>query len=268
MLNCQVVSEWGYYLAALGRSKGTRQVRLSHVRRLLEFVGRPICDVATSDLVAWLGSQTWGPATRASARASIQTFFEWTTESGYTTTDPAAALPPVRVPRGLPRPLPDPLIFDALTTVDQRARLAIELMAECGLRRAEVASLRASDVEAAGRGWILRIKGKGGDTRAVPCPPGLARRLRSAGGYVFPGGAGGHISPGWLGKLISRALPPGATPHQLRHRFATVAYQESRDLRAVQTLLGHASPATTQIYAAASDESTEAAARAAWKIGY
>ncbi|AEG84519.1 tyrosine-type recombinase/integrase [Corynebacterium ulcerans] len=69
-----------------------------------------------------------------------------------------------------------------------------------------------------------------------------------------------------MGKLISRALPGDWTPHKIRHRYATVAYGHSYDLRAVQELLGHASVSTTQIYTAVSDTSMRSAASAAWKI--
>jgi len=71
---------------------------------------------------------------------------------------------------------------------------------------------------------------------------------------------------GWLGKLIARYLPDGWTPHKLRHRFATVAYGDAHDLRAVQQLLGHASVATTQVYVAVRGDAVTTAASAAWRI--
>lgn len=85
-------------------------------------------------------------------------------------------------------------------------------------------------------------------------PDALARTLRARdAGYVFPGQVDGHISPGYLSRLISRLLPPGVTMHGLRHRFATRAYAIDRDTFAVQQLLGHASPVTTQRYAQVPD---------------
>ncbi|MFW9231762.1 tyrosine-type recombinase/integrase [Corynebacterium striatum] len=138
-------------------------------------------------------------------------------------------------------------------------------MASCGLRRAECAALKGCDVEPVGQGWQLRIKGKGGHERLVPCPPHLAHRIRR-GGYLFPGKIDGHISPAWLGKLIKRSLPGSWTPHKLRHRFGSVVYDQSRDLRAVQELLGHASLATTQVYVASTSSAQRAAAQTAWKI--
>ena len=164
--------------------------------------------------------------------------------------------------------MPDAYIADALAdpNIDRRAALAIELMSTCGLRRAECARVRGRDVEAVGQGWQLRIVGKGGHVRVVPLPPTLALRLRCTPGWVFPGYVDGHISPAWLGKLVGRVLVEGYTPHKLRHRFGTVVYDQSHDLRAVQELLGHASLATTQVYVASSSAARRAAAMTAWKL--
>nr|WP_324684669.1 tyrosine-type recombinase/integrase [Mycobacterium sp. 94-17] len=71
------------------------------------------------------------------------------------------------------------------------------------------------------------------------------------------------MTPRHLGKLITRALPGPWTTHTLRHRFATMAYQASSDLRAVQELLGHTSPVTTAIYTKVADEAMRRAAIAA-----
>ena len=145
--------------------------------------------------------------------------------------------------------------------------LAIELMATCGLRRAETACLKVADFQPVGQGWVVRVVGKGGHVRAVPCPPRLALQVRKrGGGFVFPGGQAGHVSPGWLGKCVKRALDDELTCHTLRHRFASVAYGASHDLRAVQELLGHASVATTQIYTRVSGEDVAGVAALAWKI--
>jgi site-specific recombinase XerD len=97
----------------------------------------------------------------------------------------------------------------------------------------------------------------------VPLPDDLAEELLNYDGYIFSGQIDGHLSAAYVSKLMSRELD-GATGHQLRHRYATRAYQlGGNDIRAVQELLGHASVATTQIYTAVQPESLRRTALAA-----
>lgn len=241
-------------------------LRSSHVRRCLKSIGKPLDKITRQDVMKWMSTQKWGRAARASARASLRTFWAWAVATGATASSPMAGVPPVRQLPGVPKPMPDAVVMVALSQAPPEIALAIEVMAVCGLRRAECACLRACDIEPVGQGWMLRVVGKGGRTRMVPCPPLLARKLKARGGWVFPGAQQGHISPGWLGKLISRYLPPGWTPHALRHRYASVAYATGHDIRAVQHLLGHASVATTQMYIALDDSAVREAASGAWNL--
>lgn len=263
----QLLRGYETHLASAGRAQGTITLRRSHIRRLLDSCQvDSVEDISTAHIERWFSRQPWGPAARASARASVSDFFRWTTRAGIIADNPAAALAAVNRPRGVPTPIPDALVIDTLRAAPEDIQLAIEIMAYCGLRRAEVARLRASDVQPVGQGWILRVAGKGGHTRNLPCPSGLARRISRRSGYLFPGAIEGHISPAWLGKRVNAALPAGWTCHKLRHRFATVAYGAERDLRAVQELLGHASVATTQIYTAVDTSHLASSAAAAWRL--
>ncbi|WP_262485177.1 tyrosine-type recombinase/integrase [Corynebacterium poyangense] len=262
-----LLDQWKDELVAAGRSPGTIAMRMSYARRCLVSIGKPVELIERADVIRWLASGGWGPDARACAAASVKGFFTFLVDTRVIADNPATNLPRISRPRAVPRPAADAVISDALAAADPKIRLAIELMATTGLRRAEVARVKASDVEPVGRGWMIRVKGKGGHVRRVPCLPGLARRISATGGYLFPGYDDGHISPGWLGKLVGRVLPEGVTPHMLRHRFASIAYMEGgHDLRAVQALLGHASIATTQIYTATCDRDVRAAACAAWKV--
>lgn len=101
------------------------------------------------------------------------------------------------------------------------------------------------------------MQGKGGKVRTVPLLDELADALRALGpGYAFPGRSStGHLTAAHVGVIMRRALGGEATPHQLRHRFATVAYARSGDIVAVSRLLGHASVATTQRYVAVGADS-------------
>lgn len=154
----------------------------------------------------------------------------------------------------------------AVRHAGRREQLMIELMALCGLRRGEVATVHSSDLHTSGGVDMLRIEGKGGHIRYIPVPPHIASQIREAQGWVFPGQIGGHLAAATVGKLVARHLPSGVTPHALRHRYATEVYSRSRDIRAVQALLGHARLDTTEVYVAVSGESTQAAAQTGWRI--
>lgn len=129
------------------------------------------------------------------------------------------------------------------------------LAGEAGLRRAEVAQVHTDDLLTDRDGAQLIVHGKGGKQRVVGITSSLADAIHRecpSGGYVFPGQIDGHVSPDYVGKLVSRLMPPGWSIHKLRHRYATRGYAGTHNLRAVQEALGHASVATTQRYTAVS----------------
>ncbi|RAV33526.1 tyrosine-type recombinase/integrase [Corynebacterium heidelbergense] len=214
-----------------------------------------------SDLVAWLASQPWAPATRRSVRASLRTYWAWRARTGRGV-NAAAELPRAAVPRAVPRPAADTVILSALRRAEPRVQTMIELMAYGGLRRCEVATVRGEDIA----GHWLRVTGKGGHVRAVPLPPHLAARIAANPGWLFPGQIDGHLSARRVGELVGEVLPPGVTAHQLRHRYATTVYAASHDIRAVQRLLGHAKLDTTMIYTAVDDQVASSAAAGAWRL--
>lgn len=267
-VNIEVLRGYQSELVAAGRAKGTIEVRMSHVRRCLEAIGKPARAVTRRDLIDWLAGAEWSKATRRSVRTSLRMFFGWLAEVDGVGESIAENLPVIAVPRAVPRPAADFDVMEAMRRSPEWVALAIELMATCGLRRTECACVKGSDFVAVGQGWSLRVIGKGGHERVIPCPAGLALRIRarSRGGYVFPGGQNGHVGPAWLGKQVSRVLGQGLTAHTLRHRYASVAYSHSHDLRAIQELLGHASVATTQIYTAVDEPAVRAVAESAWRI--
>lgn len=204
----------------------------------------------------------WSAATRRSARASLRVFWSWAHRRGLCA-DVAADLPRTAVPRAVPRPAADTVILGALRSADARVQLMVELMAYGGLRRCEVATVRGDDVQ----GQWLRVTGKGGHMRMVPLPPHLCRRVAAYGdAYVFRGAVDGHLSAARVGKLVGAVLPEGVTAHMLRHRYATTVYQGSRDIRAVQSLLGHARLDTTMIYTRVDPAGASSAAAGAWTL--
>lgn len=229
--------------------------------RAAEGLRRPLDQITATHLESYLARRDWAPATRRSVRASVRLFFAWCARSGVIERDPAADLPTVIMPRSLPRPASETATAGALATTDPRARLMVGLMAQCGLRRDEVARVRGGDLV----GGYLRITGKGQHVRMVPIPADLAAAIRDAGpGWTFPGQIDGHLSARRVGEIVSATLPAGVTAHALRHRFATAVYARTRDIRAVQRLLGHARLDTTMIYVDVAADDLAEAARTAW----
>ena len=176
-----------------------------------------------------------------------------------------------RVPQGAPRPVSEEqalgLIAEASldeTREDwQAARDAalITLLWGCGLRISEALSLRRAD---APLGASVRITGKGGKTRLVPVLPAVNEAIDAyldtlplapaPGEALFRAARGGPLGPRHAQALMQRlrgrlGLPASATPHALRHSFATHLLGAGADLRVIQELLGHASLSTTQRYA-------------------
>ena len=222
----------------------------------------PILTATEDDLVAFIGNPNWGPEARKSARSTIRGFYAWAHRRGLMDENPAAYLRPIRVPAGRPRPVPEPLVRQVFANcVNDEQTLMVMLAAYAGLRVSEIAGLRTDAVTGHG----LRVTGKGGKTRIIPVHPTVAAPLaahirKQSGLWVFPSPVReGHVAYDYVYKRIKAALPPGFTPHQLRHRFATQAYRGSKDLRAVQELLGHSSPATTMRYTLIENDALAAA---------
>lgn len=248
-----MLTTWGMWMRAAGAPETTIGLRLYHLRRFLS--ENDCCDpfaLETEQLVLWIAEHDWKPNTRRAYRSSLRAFYTWAQATGRRTDNPALGIPPVRIPRALPRPTPEQVYVDAVTGADERVRLMIELAAICGLRRGEISRVRREDVEHdLDGGRVLFVRGKGAHERVVPLPAALAADiLERPPGWVFPSSApgGGPLTPHHVGKLVSAAFPGDYTCHNLRHRCGTIALEVTNDIRAVQELLGHAKLETVQIY--------------------
>lgn len=253
-------------LIAAGRPVSTRKLRAYHVGRLArDHPGQGPAELTRDDLIRWLAEHPdWSAEYRRSLRASVRLFYKWALLAELIERDPAANLPAITPPQSMPRPAPDHALAAALALPDPRTHLMVEMIANTGMRRGECAAVHSRDVVDDLLGYSLRIKGKGGKERMVPIPDNLARTVRAAGGWVFPGQIDGHLSPRRVGELVADALPGEWTAHTLRHRYATRAYALTKDLRAVQALLGHAKIETTAIYIKVADASLREVARQVW----
>lgn len=268
--------EFADYMHAGGRRPRTVSLWLSILRRFALQHPEPYA-VTTACLTSWLAAQEWAPETRKSARIALRAFYRRAVAAGHMTSSPGEELASVRVPRALPRPTTADAYRTALLEANDRDRLMLLLAGHAGLRAAEIAQLHPVHDLVDG---FLYVVGKGGDQRRVPVHPlvaaeieeELARRRAgghgtgfrwtgdlAADGFLFPSPTGGHIAAGSVSRRLSAILPGAWTGHTLRHRFASETYAATRDLRAVQELLGHASPLTTARYTATPDAALRAA---------
>jgi len=265
------VRQYMYAMKLAGNSDVTITNHKYSARRFAEMLTQrgwnTPAEVPADGLIFWYLDQEWAPSTRRCYRAILRAFFAAQVDAGQLMHNPAERLP--KAPGGAhrPRPARDPLIAAAVLAADERTQLLIELMAYIGLRRAEAAQVRREDVQGGPGTYELRVLGKGLKLRILPLSDYLGDKLLSCPpGYIFPSTNTGHdhIHVSRVNQLISTVLgEAGISPHMLRHRFATRVYAETKDIRAVQELLGHASVTTTQIYVGVSDAAMRSAAATA-----
>jgi integrase/recombinase XerC len=240
-----------------------------------------------SDLRAWLAflaEKGLGNTSRARRLSAVRSFYRYLARR-HGVVNPALGLlsrPRVRPP--VPRALS---VSDARIVTDDIAEMSdstalsardtalFTLLYGCGLRINEALSLDIRDAPLSGRTEALRVLGKGGKQRIVPVLPAvraaIAEWLRhhpdpAPGSPLFLGARGGRLDAAVAQRVLRNfrrlnGLPEHATPHALRHSFATHLLAGGADLRSIQDLLGHASLSTTQRYTSVD----EASLLAVWK---
>jgi len=255
----EIIDAWLDTYRAAGRSPGTIRARQSYVRTAARTV--PLLTLTPDELLAYLASRSdLSPEARKSMVIGLRSFYTWAFRRGLIEVDLARELPRVTVPRALPHPITELDLARARSVADRETRLMLDLAAFAGLRRAEIARVHRDDVTDQG----LRVVGKGRVERLIPMHDLLAGRLTGLRGWAFPSPrvSGRPVTPDYVSTRMEAVLPEPWTCHALRHYFATKAYQGTRDLRAVQELLGHRSPDTTQRYTLIGLAALEAAVRA------
>lgn len=253
----RAVNSWITHLQAAGRSEST--VRLRRVYALQALAGRDPWTATVDDFEEWIVAHPeWKPETTRAAIAALRSFYRWAVSRGLRADNPAVDLVQPRQPDGQPHPTPRPIYEEALAKASGRDRLLLRLLATTGLRRAEASMVHSNDL----RGDWLTVLGKGGRRRQVPVPPDVARDIRKASGYLFPGAYDGHVAPRWITDQVQRLT--GHSAHSLRHLYATTVWNATGDLLALQRLLGHAKAATTERYVLLEADRIAAAAAAAW----
>lgn len=248
------VEVWLAWLASGSTAASTvRQRRYTIYAFAREY---PVLTATPVQIQNYLGQPHRGPEARKSVLATLRGFYRWAVDRDYIDRDPTRLARSVSVPAGVPKPCPEHVLVAALARADATTRLMLLLGAYAGLRRNEIATLHASHV----MGASLRVTGKGNKTRRVPIHPLLAGIVGfDAWAIPSPIRPGRHASPDYVASQVEAALGGGWTTHSLRHRFATQAYRATRDIRAVQMLLGHTSPTTTARYVLVNEDALTAA---------
>jgi integrase/recombinase XerC len=236
---------------------------------------RSLAEVTAGEVRAWLahlrqGDKPLSPRSLSQALSAIRTFHRFL-DRRLDAPNPAIAL--VRGPRvkpGAPRPVTEDqavgMIAEPALDPDRedwevaRDQAVLTLLYGCGLRISEALSLKRSDAPIP---ESLRITGKGSKTRLVPVLPAVREAIDAylaeapfalgPDEALFRAKRGGPLSPRHVQATVQNlrgrlGLPASATPHALRHSFATHLLGAGADLRSIQELLGHASLSTTQRY--------------------
>lgn len=275
---------WLDHLRALkGAAENTLLAYNRDVGQFLDFLSRhhggqegmsALTDLDKFDLRAFLAELSYrkiAPRSVARKLSAVKSFLAFVSDQEDTDATAALSVPAPKFLRKLPRPLAEEDARDLLTVVGDQGRedwiaardiAMVTLLYGSGLRISEALGLTG---EAHPLPEMLRIIGKGGKERLVPTLPVAKQAIARYAALcpfdlgqeapLFRGARGGPLNPRLVQRVMEKArtqmgLPASATPHALRHSFATHLLSAGGDLRAIQELLGHASLSTTQAYTA------------------
>jgi len=293
MLAPDVAAEIGRWITFLGAEKRMSPKTLEAYRRdvgqFLDFLGRhlggapslkQLAKLTPSDARAFMAARrSEGLSSRSLMRvlAGVRSFARFLERNGKGKVGALSAVRAPKVAKTLPKPL---TVASARRIADTELRdcehsepwivardaAVLALCYGSGLRISEALSLKRKDVAESD---VITVTGKGNKTRMSPVLPQVTKLIADYvalcpfdlrnDGLLFVGARGGPLSPRVVQLAMARlrgalGLPDTATPHALRHSFATHLLARGGDLRAIQELLGHASLSTTQIYTAVDSE--------------
>jgi len=282
----QALAEWQAWLAH--EKRVSSHTLIAYQRDLSDFLGflvehlggspslAALSDLRAADFRAWLARRASGGLARSStarALSTLRNFFRWAARRGLMENAALAGLRTPRQDQPVPKALTVAEARQAVTTVGElsdddwvglRDTAVLLLLYGAGLRIGEALSLTAGEAPKPGQDH-LQVTGKGRKQRQVPLLPGIPEAIAAymaacphplaPAGPLFLGKRGGPLGPRAIQLKLQDlrgllGLPETATPHALRHSFATHLLGGGGDLRAIQELLGHASLSTTQRYTA------------------
>ncbi|MGB5904882.1 MAG: tyrosine recombinase XerC [Xanthobacteraceae bacterium] len=278
---------WQAYLRSERRlSPKTQEAYARDLRQFLGFLadhrGEPVtlahfAALEASDVRAFMAARRAdeiGSRSLMRALAGLRSFGRFLEHEGRGKVGALSAIRAPKIGKSLPKPIgvtAAKLLADAdIRAGEDRApwvlardAAVMALLYGSGLRISEALGLKKRDVPLPGKGDTLTVLGKGNKTRMVPVLQNVLTLIQEyvamcphplpADGPIFVGTRGGPLSPRIIQLAMARlrgglGLPDSATPHALRHSFATHLLGRGGDLRAIQELLGHASLSTTQVY--------------------
>ena len=282
----EAVGDWLAYLAVERQlSANTAEAYERDISQLLAFLAgrlnrlpdmKQLLALQVRDVRAFLAARrSEGVGSRSLARSlsALRMFYRFLERRGYGKNDAIRAVSLPKLPHSVPKPLTAPKATalidgadiaspDAPEWILARDTAVLALLYGSGLRISEALSLQRKDAPIKGRD-MLRVTGKGSKMRVVPVLPIVREAVElylalcplklGSDDPLFVGVRGKQLSPRIIQLLIARSrsalgLPETATPHALRHSFATHLLGAGADLRSIQELLGHASLSTTQVY--------------------
>ncbi len=281
------MQRWLAYLRTERRlSPKTHEAYARDVRQLLMFLGahwggpvtlKRFAALEASDVRAFMAARRAddiGSRSLMRALAGLRSFGRFLEREGRGKVGALSAIRAPKIGKSLPKPIgvtAAKLLADADIRAGEdrepwilaRDAAVMALLYGSGLRISEALGLKKRDVPLPGKGDTLTVTGKGNKTRMVPVLQNVLTLIQEyaalcphplpADGPMFVGARGGPLSPRIIQLAMARlrgglGLPDSATPHALRHSFATHLLGRGGDLRAIQELLGHASLSTTQVY--------------------
>ena len=258
------------WMRAAGWSYRTQQQRRRMASHVLDLWPDPR-QITADDLIDWLSDlgtshdtgEQLSKWTRATYHSHVRAFFKWLTSTGVIEVNPTTAehFTRPKPPSGRPKPLTRSEEARALMAARGNVHAWLLLALRQGLRAHEIAKVRGEDVTEE----LIHVTGKGGKSAYLPTHPDVWRLAQDypRRGYWFPSPAhDGHISSNSVSIMVGRlfrSLGIEGSIHRARHSYGTSLLRNGANMRVVQQLMRHSSPASTALYTAVDEDEMRAA---------
>lgn len=245
------------HLRAAGFSPRTVGERDAVLRRINRELPMGLVQATVEELEDWLAREGWAAETRKTYYTHVAGFFTWATDPNRPRLDwnPVLSLIRPKAPPGVPRPVSDAELGTAMKQTSDPYRRLVVLAAYAGLRCCELATIDRADISES----ALVIRGKGGKERVVPTSTQVWACVKDLPGGLIAGGFRAEDLHRGGNRYLKRHVNRDVSWHRFRHWFGTTLLANGADLRTVQELMGHSSPATTAIYTQITDRQRQIA---------